>query len=260
MAYDFGGKVALITGSSRGTGKATALRLARDGCDIVINYLANEQAALQAAEEVRALGVRGEVVQADVGDLDQIKALFARVGLLFGGLDFLINNAATGLQRPRPAVKQMPGHLKKTFDVNLFGPWFCSQQAAPLMEGRGGGRIVNLISLGDVIPWPRYSAVGVTKGALRTLGIYLAAELGPMGITVNTVSGGLLAGTDVVELMFGQVMRRLEEALPIRRHVTPEDMANAIAFLCSDEAAAITGQTLIVDAGLTITTEHIFQG
>lgn len=259
MIYDLTGKVALITGSSRGTGKATALRLARDGCDIAINYVSNEGAARHTAEEVRAQGVRADVIQADVGDVDQIKALFARVEELWGGLDILVNNAATGLQRPRPAIKQMPLHLKKTFDVNVFGPWFCSQQAVPLMERRGGGRIVNIISLGDVLPLPRYSAVGVTKGALRTLGVYLAAELGPLGITVNTVSGGLLEGTEVVELMFGDVMRRLEGSLPMRRHVTPRDMANAVAFLCSAEASAITGQTLVVDAGLTVTTEHLFR-
>jgi len=241
------GKRALILGGSRGIGRAIALRLATEGCDIVVNYARSAEAAEQTVADCRSCGVQAEAVAGDVGDSQELDAVFAQVAP--AGLDILINNAARGLERPRPAIEQRPKHLHRTMDVNLFGPWHASQAAVPLMEARGGGSIVNLLSPGAHHYMPDYSAVGVSKAALESLTMYLAVELAPRGIRVNGVSAGWVEGSEGEHSYRSDVSNRVRPQVPSGRNVAPEDLAAAVAWVCSDQAPMLVGHVLHLDGG-----------
>ena len=242
------GKRAVILGGSRGIGRAIALRLAAEGADIVVNYARSADAAEQTAADCRALGVRAEIALGDVGDLDALSGVFDRLRDS-GGLDILVNNAARGLERPRPAIEQKPGHLHHTMDVNVFGPWQAIQFAAPMMEARGGGAVVNLLSPGAFHYMPDYSAVGVTKAALSSLTMYLAVELAPRGIRVNAVSAGWVEGSEGEHSYRNEVSDRVRTNVPAGRNVHPDDIAAAVAWIASDEAPMLVGQTIHLDGG-----------
>ncbi len=241
------GKRALILGGSRGIGRAIALRLAAEGCDMVVNYARSAEAAEQTARDCRALGVEAQVVGGDVGDAEELASVLAFVEP--EGLDILVNNAARGLERPRPAVDQRPKHLHRTMDVNLFGPWQAAQAAAPMMEARGGGAIVNLLSPGAHHYMPDYSAVGVSKAALESLTMYLAVELAPRGIRVNGVSAGWVEGSEGEHSYRADVSDRVRPHVPAGRNVAPQDIAAAVAWVCSDQAPMLVGQVLHLDGG-----------
>ncbi|MCH7718502.1 MAG: SDR family oxidoreductase [Chloroflexi bacterium] len=244
------GKVALVTGGSRGIGRACVLKFAQLGADVVVNYSRSAEDAEATAREAEALGVRALSSQADMGEREEIVALFARVREAFGRLDILVNSAARGLERPRGALDSLPRHLKHTMDVNLFGPWFCAQEAAKLMAQ--GGAIVNLLSPGAERYLPRYAPVAVSKGALASLTTYLAVELAPRGVRVNGVSAGLVEGSDGVRSLPEELIERYRQAAPAGRLVQPAEVAEAVAFLCSDAAAMMVGQVLLVDGGYSL--------
>jgi enoyl-[acyl-carrier protein] reductase III len=247
---DFSGRVTLVTGGSRGIGRAAALRFAELGSAVVINYSRSEPEAQATAAQVEARGARALALRADVGDPDQIRAMFAEVSERFGRLDFLINSAARGMERPRGALESLPRHLRHTLEVNVLGPWFCAQEAARLMPE--GGAIVNLLSPGSRRYVPRYAAVGVSKGALESLTVYLAVELAPRGIRVNGVSAGFVEGTEGVRLIPKELLEAHRQRIPAGRNVRPEDVAEVVAFLCSDAASMIAGQNIVVDGGYSL--------
>ena len=246
----FEGKVALVTGGSRGIGRACALKLAGLGANVVINYSRNAEHAEAAARDVEAFGVRALPVQADIGDRDAIVALFERTKSEFGRLDVLVNSAARGLERPRDALDSLPKHLAHTMEVNVLGPWFCAQEAAKLMSA--GGSMVNLLSPGSQRYLPRYAPVGVSKGALASLTTYLAVELGRRGIRVNGVAAGFVQGSDGLRMLPPELIQHYREAVPAGRLVSPEDVADAVAFLCSDAASMIIGHVIVVDGGFSL--------
>ncbi len=246
----FEGKVALVTGGTRGIGKAIAVKFASEGAAVAINYSRSKEHADAAIAELRALGARAEAYQCDIGDRDAVFAMVKAVGECFGRIDVLVNSAARGLERPRPAIDSLPKHLKHTMDVNVFGPWFAAQAAVPYMKD--GGAIINLLSPGSDRYLPKYAPVGVSKGALESLTIYLAVELAPRGIRVNAVSAGLVEGTDGVRMMDSELVGNYEAKVPAGRHVHPEDVADAVAFLASPAAAMIIGQVLLVDGGYSL--------
>ena len=242
------GKRAVVVGGSRGIGRAISLRLAAEGCHVLVNYARSAEAAEQTAAECRASGVEAEALRADAGNREELAALFARAAE-WGGVDLLVNNAARGLERPRPAIAQRPGHLHATMDVNLFGPWQAAQAAVPLMEERGGGGIVNLLSPGAWQYMPDYSAVAVSKAALASLTRYLAVELAPRGIRVNAVSAGWVEASEGEHSYRGGVSDAVRPHVPAGRNVAPEDVAAAVAWVCSGEAPMLVGQTIHLDGG-----------
>jgi enoyl-[acyl-carrier protein] reductase III len=245
------GKVALVTGGSRGIGKTIAHRLADEGCNIVINYLRNRTAAKQTAGELEAKGVKVLVVRANVGDSDKIHELFEAIDSTFGRLDILINNAASGVLKPLMELK--PNHWDWTMNINSKAVLFCSQQAAKLMEKNGGGKIVSLSSLGSIRVLDNYTTVGVSKAALEALTRYLAVELASKNIIVNAVSGGAV-DTDALTHFPNreQILDEAADRTPAGRIVEPEDLANVILFLCSNDAWMIRGQTIVVDGGISL--------
>ena len=248
-------RVALVTGSGRGIGRAIALFLAREGADIVVNFFRNREPAEETAAEIRALGRKALVVRANVGEMDQLETLFTAVEDEFGGLDILVNNAASGYNRP--VMEQRPRGWQWTMNINARSVLFGSQLAVPLMKRRGGGHIVNITSMGSQRVLPDYVVVGASKAAIESTTRYLAAELALDGIHVNAVSPGMVA-TEALE-HFRQLqaeldttMDKVSRATPNGRLVTPEDVAGVVSFLCSPAAAMIQGQILVVDGGYSL--------
>lgn len=249
----FSGKVALVTGSGRGIGKAIALKLAQEGADLVINFMKNRAPAEEVAEQVRAMGRRACVVQANVAKPEDVDALFQTIDQEFGGLDILINNAASGFNRP--ALQQKVMGWDWTLNVNARGFLLAAQRAVPLMEKRGGGHMVAISSPGSHRVMPDYVAVGASKAALESLTRYLAVELAPKNIVVNAVSPSLVE-TDALKafasLSDPTTIPSAIANTPAGRLVTPEDIAGVVAFLCSPAAAMIRGQVILIDGGYTL--------
>jgi enoyl-[acyl-carrier protein] reductase III len=249
----FGGKIALVTGSGRGIGRAIALEFARAGADVVVNFFRNRAPAEATAAEIRALGRRAELVKADVGDLDELERLFDETEQAFGGLDFFIHNAASGYNRP--AMEQKPKGWDWTMNINARPLLFGAKRAAALMESRGGGSIVSLTSPGANRVLPDYVVVGASKAAIESLTRYLAVELAPKNIRVNAVSPGIVeteALKHFAAMKDAGVIEKSVAATPAGRLVTPEDVAGVVAFLCSPAAAMIRGQVIVVDGGYTL--------
>jgi enoyl-[acyl-carrier protein] reductase III len=248
----FANKIALVTGSSRGIGRAIALRLARGGADIVVNFFRNRAAAEATAEQIRELGRRAFVVKAHVGDEGKVEALFAAAAEQAGGLDILVCNAASGFLRP--AMEQEIRGWDWTLDINARALLLCAQRAAPLMGARGGGAIVSLSSLGSRRVLPNYVAVGVSKAAVETLTRYLAVELAPQNIVVNAVSGGIIDTDALKHFPEGgaAMLEAGQRRTPAGRLVQPDDIAEVVAFLCSPAARMIRGQTIVVDGGYSL--------
>ena len=245
---EFEGKVALVTGASRGIGRAIALEFARRGSDIAFNYMRSHEAAADTERAVLELGVDCLRVKAQVGDLEKIGMLFEAITERYGRLDILINNAASGVQRA--AVDLDPKHWDWTMAVNARAPWLCAVEASRLMSS--GGSIVNISSMGSVRVLPHYFSVGVSKAALEAVTRYLAVELAPLGIRVNGVSGGYVETGAFDSFPNRDQMMMAAEQTVTGRPLTPEDIAAAVAFLCSRQAEMIRGQVMVVDGGVTL--------
>lgn len=249
----FSGKIALVTGSGRGIGRAIALHFARLGADVVVNFFRNRIPAEQTVQEIRDMGRKALLVKANVGTDTGLELLFKTIENAFDGLDILIHNAASGYNRP--ALEQKPKGWEWTFSINARALLFASQRAVPLMEKRGGGYIVSLSSPGAQWVLPDYIVVGASKAALEALTRYLAVELAPRNIVVNAVSPGVVMTEALQHFAATQEAHLLSRVIahtPAGRLVTPEDVARVVAFLCTPAAEMIRGQVILVDGGYTL--------
>ncbi len=254
LAKPFTGKIALITGSGRGIGRGIALLFAELGADIIVNFFRNRSPAEKTAMEIRELGQKALVIKANIGEIKQINLLFEEVEKEFGGLDFLIHNAASGFNRP--VIEQRPKGWDWSMNINARSLLFMSQKAMILMKPRHGGAIVSISSPGGNRVLPDYVAVGASKAALESLTRYLAVEFAPYNIIVNAVSPGIVL-TDALQHFNSiseddDLVERARELTPAGRLATPKDIAGVVAFLCTPEAAMIRGQVILVDGGYTL--------
>src|SRR5438477_4903182 len=248
---DLAGKLALITGGGRGIGRAIALELARRGADVLINYVRHPEDANATAAAAQALGVQAGTIRGNVADEAHVTRMFGEVRERYGYVDLLINNSASGVNRP--LAELTPHHWDWTLNVNARGAWLCARAALPLMQARGGGAIVNISSLGASRVMRDYFLVGVCKAALAAVNRYLAVELAVHGVRVNAVSGGLVETDALKSFPWGaDVIRQTRARTPAGRMVEPEDVAHVVAFLCTEQAAMIRGQTIIVDGGFSL--------
>ena len=250
----FQNKIALVTGSGRGIGRAIALHFAQHGADVVINFFRNRAPAEETAHEVEKLGRRALLVKADVGDLEDLNRMFDKVEKEFNALDIFVHNAASGYNRP--AMEQKPKGWEWTMNINARALLFSAQRAAALMEKRGGGRIVSISSAGSTRVLPDYIVVGASKAALEALTRYLGVELISRGINVNAVSPGVVE-TDALHHFASMgnqdnILQKFIDQVPAGRLITPEEVAEVVAFLCTPAAAMIVGQTIVVDGGYTL--------
>jgi 3-oxoacyl-[acyl-carrier protein] reductase len=245
------GKVALVTGASRGIGRATALALAGEGADVSINYLQTRRGAEEVARRIRKMGRRAITARANVGSRAEVRGMVEETVASLGRIDILVNNA--GIMRRLDVMNMNQRDLDELIDVNMKGTIYCSLDAARHMIKHKGGRIINLSSVLAQGAWGKNSTLySMTKGAIITLTKRLAQELGPYGITVNAVAPGFIRTDMTVEGDLGEFRRRVRETAPrtaLRRIGEPEEVANVILFLASDGASFITGQTIMVDGG-----------
>jgi enoyl-[acyl-carrier protein] reductase III len=250
----FEDKIALVTGSGRGIGKAIALYLASLGADIIVNFFRNRSPAEDTATQIRAMSRRALVVKADIGDLEAVDRLFTEIHAQFHGLDFLIHNAASGYNRP--VMAQKPKGWDWTMNINARSLLFMAQRAAVLMEPRGGGAIVSISSPGAGRVLPDYVVVGASKAAIEAITRYLAVELAPKNIVVNAISPGVvlteaLQHFDLVR-SDEQIVEHILAITPAGRMLTSQDVAGVVAFLCSPAASMLQGQVLTLDGGATL--------
>ncbi len=243
--------VALITGASRGIGKAIALQLAGQGYSIAVNYLSNEQAAKEVAEAVKQKKVAAEIFQGNAGEAEICEKLVQDTLARFGRIDVLIHNAALGSFKPTHQTRLNQWDL--TMNINARALFVLAKAVLKDMEKRGSGNIIALSSLGAIQYIPNYGAIGVSKATLESLIRYLAVELRPKGIRVNAVSGGPI-DTDAIK-HFPDAEKFKQDCIartPAGRIGKPEDIAKVVGFLVSPAAEWIVGQTIIADGGLSL--------
>lgn len=250
---------ALVTGASSGIGRAVAVRFAQEGASVALNYNGsreNAEASLRLANEASMAAGRTDakhvVIRADVGNEHEAMGLVDEAVRELGRLDILVNNA--GIQRESPSESAPAAELRRVLDVNLFGAAFCSQAAIRHFLSRpGGGVVVNCSSVHEIVPKPGYLGYSMSKGGLGNLTRTLALEYADRGIRINAVGPGAIE-TPINDAWThdAEKRRNVEKHIPMRRVGSPEEIAAVFAFLASDEAAYITGQTIFACGGLTL--------
>ncbi|WP_433859763.1 SDR family oxidoreductase [Streptomyces kronopolitis] len=252
-----GATISLITGASRGIGRALALTLARQGGTVVVNYKKNTDLAEKTVADIEEAGGRGVAVQADVETTEGVTALFDEVARRYGRLDHFVSNAAASVFKNILDLGEH--HLDRSYAMNLRPFVLGAQQAVKLMDD--GGRIVALSSYGSVRAYPTYAALGGMKAAIEAWVRYMAVEFAPYGINVNAVNGGLI-DSDSLAYFYGiegmPDMRGVLDRIPAGRPGTVQEMADTVAFLLGEGAGYLTGQTLVVDGGLSVVAPPFF--
>ena len=249
MAHNLEDHVALITGASRGIGRAIALRLAAEGAKIAINYNSGEAPANDLVDEISAQGGEAIALQANVADEAQVKAMVATVRKQWNRVDILVNNA--GVRNDRLLMRMTTAEWDDTLNVNLRGAFFCTKAVLPLMVRQRRGRIINMSSVVGVAGNPGQANYAASKAALIGLTKSVAKEVARRNITANALAPGYIL-TGMVEELSEDLKAQVLSRVPMNRLGVPEDIAGVVAFLCTDEASYITGQVIRIDGGLAI--------
>lgn len=242
-------KVALVTGASRGIGRACAIELGKQGYTVVINYNSNETAANEVAELVKSYGSEAMIIKADVSELAEVKSMMREITKTYGKLDVLVNNA--GIVKDEYVLMMTKDTIDACLDLNIKGFLYVAQQAALKMFSKKNGVIVNVSSVSSKIAVPGQTVYSTTKGAVNSMTATMAKELAPYGIRVNAVAPGFIA-TDMVHNLPEEKKNEYLEEIPLKRFGTPEEVAQIVAMLASDASAYITGQVIVIDGGLSL--------
>jgi len=246
---DLSGKSALVTGGSRGIGKAIGLRLATQGADVAFSYKGNEVAARETAREIQAMGRRAIAIQGDVAQVESADGVVKTALDAFGKLDILVNNA--GITRDDLIMRMSPEAWREVLETNLFGAfWMTKAVTRPMLKARGG-RIINITSVSGQAGQTGQANYSSAKAGLIGLTKATARELASRSITCNAVAPGFVL-TELTKDLAQEWQDRITEQTPLGRFGTPEEIANAVAFLASDEAAYIPARVLGVDGGLVM--------
>lgn len=241
--------VALVTGASRGIGRACAVKLAECGYDVAVNYNSNEAKAAEVVAEIEKLGVKAAAFKADTADLKAVQGMFREVQKTFGQLDVLVNNA--GVVDDAYLLMINEDSLSKSLDINIKGYFHCAQQAALKMMSKKSGKIINISSVSSVLVVEGQGVYSATKGAVNSMTATLAKELAPRGISVNAVAPGFIA-TEMMDAIPEDKKQEYLKAIPMNKFGSAEDVANVVAQLCSEAFSYMTGQVIVLDGGLSL--------
>ncbi|HDZ7732154.1 TPA: 3-oxoacyl-[acyl-carrier-protein] reductase [Staphylococcus aureus] len=240
-------KSALVTGASRGIGRSIALQLAEEGYNVAVNYAGSKEKAEAVVEEIKAKGVDSFAIQANVADADEVKAMIKEVVSQFGSLDVLVNNA--GISRDNLLMRMKEQEWDDVIDTNLKGVFNCIQKATPQMLRQRSGAIINLSSVVGAVGNPGQANYVATKAGVIGLTKSAARELASRGITVNAVAPGFIV-SDMTDALSDELKEQMLTQIPLARFGQDTDIANTVAFLASDKAKYITGQTIHVNGGM----------
>jgi glucose 1-dehydrogenase len=245
------GRKALVTGSSQGIGQAIALRLAKQGGDVVINYRTHPETADQTVRDIQKMGRRAVAIQADVSKVKDTQTLIAKSIEALGELNTLVNNA--GIEKAASFLEISESDYDHVLGVNLKSAFFATQAFAKhRAEVKGSGKVINISSVHEELTFPHFTSYCASKGGLKMLMRNLAIELAPLGITVNNIAPGAIETPINANLLKDpEKLKAVLENIPLKRLGKPEDVAGVAAFLASSDADYITGATIFIDGGLT---------
>ena len=246
---DLTGKVALVTGASRGIGQAVAVELAKAGADVIVNYIGNEAVAQETVEKVEALGRKALKIKADVGNADEVQAMVDEAHAAFGHIDVLVNNA--GITRDGLLIRMKDSEWDDVLNINLKGVYLVSKAVAKLMVKQRSGRIINMTSVSGVTGNVGQANYAAAKAGVIGLTKTCAKELAARGITVNAVAPGFIE-TAMTDVLPEKIKEGIAATVPLGRMGQPEEIAGVVTFLASDFARYITGQVLNVDGGMVM--------
>lgn len=249
MTSNLSDKIALVTGGGRGIGRAISLELAGRGAAVIVNYNRSAAAADDVVARIEAVGGSARSIQADVSDADQVAAMFKAIIAEYGTVDILVNNA--GMTRDNIIMLMKPADFDAVIETNLRSCWLCCKTAARTMMRKRSGSIINITSVVGIAGNGGQTNYAASKAGIIGLTKSLAKEVAARGVRVNAVAPGFV-DTDMTADLSEEIRKKAIEAIPLGRMGAPQDIAKAVAFLASDDAAYITGQTLVVDGGMVM--------